>query len=97
MPLYEYECARCGKRFELLQKFSDPSTATCACGGAAHRQLSAPAIQFKGSGFYATDYARKPAPADKTDGKGADSKPETKSDTAPKSEDKKASTPAAKD
>jgi len=97
MPLYEYECARCGKRFELLQKFSDPLTATCACGGAAHRQLSAPAIQFKGSGFYATDYARKSAPADKTDGKGADSKAGPKPAPAAKSEDKKASTPASTD
>jgi putative FmdB family regulatory protein len=94
MPLYEYECARCGRRFELLQKFSDPPTATCACGGAAHRQLSAPAIQFKGSGFYATDYARKSAPADKSDGKGT----ESKSEPTPKSEEKKPSTaPASTD
>jgi putative FmdB family regulatory protein len=92
MPLYEYECSRCGKRFELLQKFSDPPTAPCACGGAAHRQLSAPAVQFKGSGFYATDYARKSAP-DKGDGKPADTKPEA----APKSEEKKATTPARTD
>ena len=65
MPLYEYECTRCGKNFELIQKFSDPPTAVCAaCGGAAHRRLSAPAFQFKGSGWYVTDYARKAAPAD---------------------------------
>jgi len=62
MPLYEYECARCGKRFELIQKFSDPPEATClACGGRAHRQLSPPALQFKGSGWYITDYARRNA------------------------------------
>ncbi len=97
MPLFEYECALCGKRFELLQKFSDPLTTACACGGTAHRQLSAPAIQFKGSGFYATDYARKSAP-DKTDGKGGETKPETKSEPASKSEEKKkASAPAAKE
>jgi putative FmdB family regulatory protein len=67
MPLYEYECAGCGKRFELIQKFSDPPTATClACGGTAERLLSPPAIQFKGTGWYVTDYARKPAEAGKS-------------------------------
>lgn len=71
MPLYEYECARCGKRFELIQKFSDPPQAACAtCGGPAQRQLSAPALQFKGSGWYVTDYARKSAPAEKSEGTG---------------------------
>ncbi len=93
MPLYEYECTRCGNRFELLQKFSDPLTATCAaCGGTAHRQLSAPAIQFKGSGWYVTDYARKSAPAEK-----GESKSETKSEPAAKSEEKKSPKPAAKE
>lgn len=101
MPLFEYQCEACGKRFELLQKFSDPLTAACSCGGTAHRQLSAAAVQFKGSGFYATDYARKSASADKADGKPADSKPETKSDVksepAAKSEEKKTTTPAGTD
>jgi putative FmdB family regulatory protein len=83
MPLYEYECGRCGKRFELIQKFSDPPQATCAeCGGAAHRLLSAPAIQFKGSGWYVTDYARKSAPAEKTEGK-TDDKPPANKEEAP--------------
>lgn len=64
MPLYEYECEGCGRRFELIQKFSDPPTAACVdCGGSAQRLLSAPAIQFKGSGWYVTDYANKSAPA----------------------------------
>ncbi|MFQ5663155.1 MAG: FmdB family zinc ribbon protein, partial [Terriglobia bacterium] len=55
MPLYEYECAGCGKRFELLQKFDDPPQAPCpSCGASASRLLSAPAIQFKGSGWYVT-------------------------------------------
>ncbi len=59
MPLYEYECAECGKRFERLQKFADPPIETCpACGGHVSRLLSSPAIQFKGSGWYVTDYAR---------------------------------------
>jgi putative FmdB family regulatory protein len=60
MPLYEYECDACGRRFERIQKFSDPPVATCpACGGAVKRLVSSPAIQFKGSGWYITDYARK--------------------------------------
>lgn len=61
MPLYEYECDACGRRFELIQKFSDPAPDVCKeCGkGPVHRLLSSPAIQFKGSGFYITDYAQK--------------------------------------
>jgi putative FmdB family regulatory protein len=59
VPLYEYECAACG-RFELIQKFSDaPLTACPTCGREVHKLLSAPAIQFKGTGWYITDYARK--------------------------------------
>jgi putative FmdB family regulatory protein len=78
MPLYEYECEGCGKRFELIQKFSDPPTSTCKdCGGTANRLLSAPAIQFKGSGWYVTDYARKSAPPEKSEGK-SEGKAETK-------------------
>ncbi len=61
MPLYEYECDACGRRFEVIQKFSDPSPEACRhCGkGPVHRLASSPAIQFKGSGFYITDYAQK--------------------------------------
>lgn len=59
MPLYEYQCDVCGHRFEVIQKFSDPHIDTCPkCGGAVHKLFSSPAIQFKGSGFYITDYAR---------------------------------------
>ena len=63
MPLYEYECDACGERFEKIQKFSDPPVDACArCGkGPVRRLLSSPAIQFKGSGWYVTDYARKSA------------------------------------
>ncbi len=83
MPLYEYECAGCGKRFELIQKFSAPPQATClACGGTAHRLLSPPAIQFKGSGWYVTDYARKSAPAETSDTK-ADGSGKAESKTEP--------------
>ena len=61
MPLYEYECEACQKRFERIQKFSDPHVEVCAnCGkGPVRKLLSSPAIQFKGSGFYITDYAKK--------------------------------------
>jgi putative FmdB family regulatory protein len=61
MPLYEYQCDSCGERFELIQKFSDAPPETCAkCGkGPVHRLMSSPAIQFKGTGWYITDYAKK--------------------------------------
>jgi len=61
MPLYEYECEACSARFELIQKFSDgPPDACPKCGkGPVHRQVSSPAFQFKGTGWYITDYARK--------------------------------------
>jgi putative FmdB family regulatory protein len=60
MPLYEYECDACGHRFEHIQKFSDPLVDKCPkCGGPVHKLMSSPAIQFKGSGWYITDYAKK--------------------------------------
>jgi len=61
MPLYEYQCDACGRRFEKIQKFSDAPLEVCAlCGkGPVHKLLSSPAIQFKGSGWYITDYAKK--------------------------------------
>lgn len=59
MPLYEYQCEQCGHRFEVIQKFSDaPLTECTKCGGPVQKLLSSPAIQFKGSGWYITDYAR---------------------------------------
>jgi putative FmdB family regulatory protein len=66
MPLYEYECDVCQHRFEKIQRMSDPLVDTCpVCGGAVHKRLSAPAIQFKGSGFYITDYVKKDQPSAK--------------------------------
>lgn len=60
MPLYEYQCKKCGHRFEKIQKFSDKPIKKCPqCGGAVEQLLSAPAVQFKGSGWYVTDYAKK--------------------------------------
>ncbi len=59
MPIYEYECEKCGNRFEEIQKFSDPPVETCPkCGGHVHKAQSAPAFQFKGTGWYVTDYAK---------------------------------------
>ena len=71
MPLYEYECASCGHRFEVLQKFSDKPVRVCTrCGGKVNRLISSSSIQFKGTGWYVTDYARKSAPSEsKSDGK----------------------------
>ena len=60
MPLYEYECDTCGHRFEVIQKFSDAKITECPkCQGPVHKLFSSPAIQFKGSGWYITDYAKK--------------------------------------
>jgi putative FmdB family regulatory protein len=87
VPLYEYECRACGNRFEQIQKFSDPPVEVCpGCGArAVEKLLSSPAIQFKGSGWYITDYARKNAggssdakPSDSGDGKEAKDSKNTK-------------------
>jgi putative FmdB family regulatory protein len=60
MPLYEYQCKKCGHRFEKIQKFSDKMVKKCPeCGGLVEQMISAPAVQFKGSGWYVTDYAKK--------------------------------------
>ncbi len=59
MPIYEYECEQCGHRVEKIQKFSDPPLEVCEkCGGHVHKVQSAPAFQFKGTGWYVTDYAK---------------------------------------
>lgn len=105
MPLYEYECEVCGKRFERIHKFSDPPIAVCVlCGKSPVRKLfSSPAIQFKGSGFYITDYAKKSSSEagskSSTEGEGSkDSKStETKSTETKTAETKSTDTPAKKD
>ena len=94
MPLYEYLCDACGHRFEKIQKFSDPLEDKCpVCAGHVHKLQSSPAIQFKGSGFYITDYAKKDhtdaAKADR-DGGGKSEKAE-KADSGEKSEKKEKS------
>ena len=98
MPLYEYHCQKCG-RFEILQKFSDgPLSACLTCGGTVERLISAPAFQFKGTGWYVTDYAKSgaEAPGSKESGsKESDSKSsEGASGSAPS---KEASTPPSAD
>ena len=63
MPLYEYQCDACGDRFERIQKFSDPLATACPkCAGTVRKLVSSPAIQFKGTGWYVTDYAKKGTP-----------------------------------
>jgi putative FmdB family regulatory protein len=90
MPLYEYQCKKCGHRFERIQRFSDPLVKTCPeCGGKVEQLLSAPAVQFKGSGWYVTDYAKKPA-----GGSGAKSESSDKADSS-KDSAKKESKPKA--
>ena len=88
MPLYEYQCAACNERTEILQKISDPPSTHCPkCGGEMKKLLSAPAIQFKGSGFYKTDYASKPSSgksetkSDAASSNSGDTKSETKPET----------------
>lgn len=98
--MYEYQCQQCGKRFETIQKFSDAPLETHeGCGGSLVRLISAPALQFKGSGWYITDYARAGGSAARKDGQNGGAA-EKKSDAKPeavKSETKAASTTAKSD
>ncbi len=81
MPLYEYQCDACAHRFEKIQKFSDPPESVCpVCGGAVEKLLSSPAIQFKGTGWYITDYAQKGKSGGEASSSGGDSASEKKAD-----------------
>ena len=98
MPLYEYECDACGGRFEVIQKFSETTEQCRKCGkGPVRRLMSSPAIQFKGTGWYITDYAQKGKSGSESSGGGegsSDKKTDTaKSETSTKSTD--AATPAS--
>jgi putative FmdB family regulatory protein len=79
MALYEYQCTACGHRFEIIQKWSDPPQETCPkCGGPVHKLQSAPAFQFKGTGWYVTDYPKKDhGGSEKPADSGSDKKPAT--------------------
>jgi putative FmdB family regulatory protein len=87
MPLYEYQCQECGEKMEVIQRFDDePYTICASCGGGLKKLFSAPAIQFKGSGFYLTDYGKggssatkTPAQSDSKDSSKPSSTTETKS------------------
>ena len=86
MPVYEYKCESCGEVFELIQKFADePLKVHRKCGGPVHRLISAPALQFKGTGWYVTDYAKGnggSTPAHKSESSGSkDAAPAAKSDS----------------
>src|SRR5882757_4451664 len=89
MPLYEYECKKCHHRFERIQKFSDPHVKKCPkCGGPIEQVISAPAVQFKGSGWYVTDYAKKSsAPSSSNSSSNGDSSSSSKKESKSKSED----------
>jgi putative FmdB family regulatory protein len=112
VPLYEYECDACGRRFEVIRKFSDPPLDVCKeCGkGPVRKLLSSPAIQFKGSGWYITDYAQKgksdsssSTPAGKTgdtaktDGGSDASTSASKTETKKSESDTSASAPKSKE
>ena len=95
MPLYEYKCKKCRETTEVLQKAKDKPPEKCPkCGGSVAKLVSSPAIQFKGTGWYITDYPKKgPGAAEATDGAKAESKAETKSgdgETAKKKKPEKA-------
>jgi putative FmdB family regulatory protein len=89
VPLYEYQCTKCGRRVEKIQSFTAAPLTVCeACGGPMERLISAPAFQFKGSGWYVTDYAKKSgsSPASHEphhDGAKTETKAETKSESKP--------------
>ena len=100
MPLYEYLCKKCGHRFERIQKFSDPHVKKCPdCGGAVEQVISAPAVQFKGSGWYVTDYAKKSSGAGSSSSSDSDSssKAESKSDSRKDSSDSESKSESKKD
>lgn len=101
MPLYEYECSACRRRFELIQKFSDPLVKVCpSCGGTVQKLPSSPAIQFKGSGWYVTDYSDKgkAARSDESTPKreATEGKTDGKTESSPASQSASSEPPASK-
>jgi putative FmdB family regulatory protein len=99
VPLYEYQCKKCHSLTERIQKFSDPPLAACPhCGGELEQLISAPAVQFKGSGWYVTDYAKGSSKGKGKDGNGSvsasssESKPEDSKGSSSSSTDKGSAT-----
>ena len=98
MPLYEYECEKCGKHSERIEKVDGPHLKKCpSCGGRVERLVSPPAIQFKGSGWYVTDYARSSRGGEKADGGGAAEKSESKAESKTESKGETKAAPETKE
>ena len=98
MPIYEYQCTQCSERHEIIQRISDEPLQHCPkCSGPLKKLFSSPAIQFKGSGFYKTDYASSTSSASSTSKSEGESKSESKPESKPesKSDSKSDSTKAA--
>jgi|SRR5579863_641324 len=94
MPLYEYKCQSCGKTFEVIQKFADEQLKTHPeCGGIVEKLFSAPAFHLKGTGWYATDYAKSNGKSAKSEEAGTESKSEKADKAAEKAESKAKSDP----
>ena len=97
MPIYEFECRKCKAHMEVFQKISDKPPVKCRkCGGRLERKISAPAIQFKGSGWYVTDYASKATKGEKSESESSTEAKTEKSEKAEKTDKKKESSPAKK-
>ena len=112
MPLYEYQCQKCKQKFEKIQKFSDRPIKKCPeCGGPVEKVMHAPAVQFKGTGWYVTDYGGKGDKAEKSKPEGSSEKKESaakedgakskdskdKDSSSKKSESKKSESKKSKD
>jgi putative FmdB family regulatory protein len=99
MPIYEYECLTNKHRFEVIQKFADPPVSHCTvCGEPVQKLFSSPAIQFKGTGWYITDYARKgQSSSESSESKSTESKPAAESKSTEKTSTDSSSTSTTKD
>lgn len=98
MPLYEYQCQKCGSVFEIIQKFADEPLQTHdadSCGGAVVRLVSSPALQFKGSGFYITDYVKSGGGGGNKAGKGDGAKESSSKDSSTPSSPASSTTPSS--
>jgi putative FmdB family regulatory protein len=97
VPLYEYKCVKCGRRTEKIESVSGPHLKKCPhCGGKVESLISAPAIQFKGSGWYVTDYAGKSAPGESAGKDGKDGKPAEQAEKKDAAKDSSAKDSGAK-
>jgi len=98
MPLYEYECKKCGHRFEKIQLYSAKMVKKCPeCGGQVEQMISAPAVQFKGSGWYVTDYAKKSSSPGSSGDSGSKEKKDDKSKSDAGSKDSSSKEPSSKE